>query len=81
METIALLKNKGNKLIVYLLTAFFSAMAFAQEKVREAQTSENSTSTKTTTTTEWYADPVYLIAGAAILIIIVAFLTRARNKE
>ncbi|RKS96715.1 hypothetical protein [Chryseobacterium defluvii] len=81
METIALLKTKGNKLMVYLLTVFFSAMAFAQEKVGEAQTSENTTSTKTTTTTEWYANPLYLIIGAAVLIIIVAFLTRGRNKE
>lgn len=79
METIAILKNKVDKFIVALLMIFIPVILSAQENTEPA-VNEKVTSTKTTTTTEWYADPLYLVIGAIVLIIIIALLVGRGRK-
>ncbi|EJL73717.1 hypothetical protein [Chryseobacterium populi] len=57
-------------------------MLFTGPVILAQESGEVVNSTKTITTTEWYADPIYLIIGAVVLIIIVALLSmRGRRKD
>jgi hypothetical protein len=79
MKTITNFKNTLNTLLAFVFTMSISAVTFAQDGAGTVV--EKTNETKTTTTTEWYADPVYLIAGAVILLIIVLLLTRTGKKK
>ncbi len=79
MEAIAILKNKANALLSLTFTVLMSLTVFAQDTAGELVTKENSS--KSTTTTEWYADPMYIIAGAVLLIIIIALITRSGRRK
>ncbi|KQM41688.1 hypothetical protein [Chryseobacterium sp. Leaf201] len=79
MEAIAILKNKANALLSLTFTVLMSLTVFAQDTAGELVTKENSS--KSTTTTEWYADPMYIIAGAVLLIIIIALITRSGRRR
>lgn len=81
METIALLKNKSMRLLVYIFT-LFSGILLAQGDSGTVEVNKSVNSTETTTT-EWYADPVYLGIGAVALLIIIVLLSRSgrRNRD
>ncbi len=79
METIATLKNKASALLASTFAVLMSLNTFAQDTAGELVTKENTS--KTTTTTEWYADPMYIIAGAVVLIIIIALITRSGRRR
>jgi len=83
METLTTLKNKLNTGLAFLVMIFMSAMSFAQNNDTGTVTADktvNSTSTSTTTT-EWYTNPVYIIIGVAVLLIIIILLTRGSKRD
>ena len=75
-----LLTKKLENFGVLILTLFFSALAFAQDKTAPA-VDITTTSTKTTTTEQWYTNPIYWVIGALILIIIIAVAARGNGKR
>ncbi len=64
---------------VWVLTLFFSVMAFAQETTPDLNV--DVTTTKTTTTEEWYTNPLYWVVGALLLIILIAVVSRGNRGE
>lgn len=54
MEVVIFLKNKSNRFLAFLFTAFVPVVSFAQDSGAVVNENVNLT---TTTTTEWYADP------------------------
>lgn len=76
----ALFSKKAEQLGIFLLTFFFSIVAFAQEATPKVDVT--TTSTKTTTTTEeWFTNPVYWVIGALLLIILIAVVARGNGKR
>lgn len=76
----ALFSKKAEQLGIFLLTFFFSIVAFAQEATPKVDVT--ATSTKTTTTTEeWFTNPVYWVIGALLLIILIAVVARGNGKR
>ena len=74
----ALFSKKAEQLGMFLLTFFFSIVAFAQEATPKVDVT--TTSTKTTTTTEeWFTNPVYWVIGALLLIILIAVVARGNR--
>ncbi len=67
------------KISIFLMTIFFSVVAFAQEKTPDLKVDVNTT--KSTTTTDWYTNPIYWVIGAVVLIIIVALISRGGGKR
>ena len=76
----ALLSRKIEHFGVLLLTFFFSALAFAQEKTTPT-VDVTTTTTKTTTIEEWYSNPVDWVIGGLIFIIIIAIIARGNGKR
>jgi hypothetical protein len=79
MEIIAVLKNKLSSGLAFLVMMFMSVMVFAQAdsgtvKVKDVITTK-------TTTTEWYTNPLYLILGAILVLVIILLLVRSGNKN
>ena len=77
--TTALFSKKAEQLGIFLLTFFFSIVAFAQEATPKVDVT--TTSTKTTTTEEWFTNPVYWVIGALLLIILIAVVARGNGKR
>lgn len=75
-----LLSRKIERFGVLLLTFFFSALAFAQEKAAPT-VDVTTTTTKTTTVEEWYSNPIYWVIGALVFIIIIAIIARGNGKK
>lgn len=75
----ALFSKKTEQLGIFLLTFFFSIVAFAQEATPKVDVT--TTSTKTTTTEEWFTNPVYWVIGALLLIILIAVVARGNGKR
>ncbi|HCN12857.1 MAG TPA: hypothetical protein PKV58_10795 [Kaistella sp.] len=75
----ALFSKKAEQLGIFLLTFFFSIVAFAQEATPKVDFT--TTSTKTTTTEEWFTNPVYWVIGALLLIILIAVVARGNGKR
>ncbi|HMU07744.1 MAG TPA: hypothetical protein PKC37_07520 [Kaistella sp.] len=75
----ALFSKKAEQLGIFLLTFFFSIVAFAQEATPKVDVT--TTSTKTTTTEEWFTNPVYWVIGALLLIILIAVVARGNGKR
>mgnify|MGYP003616026275 CR=1 FL=1 len=73
----ALFSKKAEQLGIFLLTFFFSIVAFAQEATPKVDVT--TTSTKTTTTEEWFTNPVYWVIGALLLIILIAVVARGNR--
>lgn len=79
METKNLIPNLYTKVLVFLSTVLFSFMTFAQDKGGSAYV--NVTTTTTSTETEWYTNPLYLVIGAVVLIIIIALIARGGGNK
>ena len=73
------LTNRLEQFGIFMLTFFFSALAFAQEKAPDLNV--DVTTTKTTTTEEWYTNPLYLVIGALLLIILIAMVVRGNKRD
>ncbi len=74
-----LLISKLEKFGILILTFFFSVMAFAQEATKSPDLNVDVTTTKTTTTEQWFANPIYWVIGALLLIIIIAVVARGNR--
>ena len=68
----ALFSKKAEQLGIFLLTFFFSIVAFAQEATPKVDV---------TTTEEWFTNPVYWVIGALLLIILIAVVARGNGKR
>ena len=79
METKSMIPNLYSKVLVFLSTVIFSFMTFAQDK--EGSADVNVTTTTTSTETEWYTNPLYLVIGAVVLIIIIALIARGGGNK
>lgn len=79
MQTKNIFMKQTEKISIFLLTLFFSVIAFAQEKAPDLKVDVNTT--KSTTTTDWYTNPIYWVIGAVVLIIIIALITRGNNNK
>ena len=80
MNTLSL-KNRIEKFGIFMITFFFSALAFAQEATKTPDLNVDVTTTKTTTTTEWYTNPLYWVIGGLFVIIVVAIIARGGGKK
>lgn len=80
MNTKALL-NRLEQFGIFMLTFFFSIVAFAQEKTDAPDLNVDVTTTKTTTTEEWFTNPLYWVVGALLLIILVAVIARGNKSD
>lgn len=80
MNAIAL-PRQLDKFAVFMLTIFFSVIAFAQEKTDASDLNVEVTTTKTTTTEQWFTNPLYWIVGALLLIILVAIIARGGKRD
>lgn len=75
-----LLSSKLEKLGVFVLTFFFSVIAFAQNGTGSPDLNVDVTTTKTTTTEEWFTNPIYWVIGALLLIILIAVVARGNRR-
>jgi hypothetical protein len=80
MNTLSL-KNSLEKFTIFMLTFFFSALAFAQEATKTPDLDVNVTTTKTTTTEEWFTNPLYWVIGGLFVIILIAIIARGGGKR
>ncbi|WP_313502236.1 hypothetical protein [Kaistella carnis] len=80
MKTKAL-SNRLEQFGIFMLTFFFSIVAFAQEKTDAPDLNVDVTTTKTTTTEEWFTNPLYWVVGALLLIILVAVIARGNKRD
>ncbi len=78
MKTISLLTKKTEQFAIYVMTMFFSVLAFAQDSLAVTSTE---TTTTTTTTEEWVSNPLYWVIGALLLIVLIAFVARGNKKS
>lgn len=72
-------QTKFERVALLLIMLFSSVVAFAQDATKTIDV--NTTKTTTTTTEEWYANPLYWVIGAILLIILVAVAARGGNKN
>lgn len=77
METKNYLFRKAEKLSLVVFMFFMSILSIAQE----TGDTEVTTTSTTTTTEEWYANPLYLVLGAVVLIIIIALIARSGRRS
>ena len=80
MNTLSL-KNSLEKFAIFMLTFFFSVLAFAQEATKTPDLDVNVTTTKTTTTEEWFTNPLYWVIGGLFVIILIAIIARGGGKR
>lgn len=79
MQTKNFFLKQTEKLSIFLMVAFFNVVAFAQDSAPDLKVDVNTTST--TTTEEWYANPLYWVIGALVLIVLVAIIARGGGKR
>ncbi|UOE38135.1 hypothetical protein [Chryseobacterium oryzae] len=72
----SLFTKKLEKFAFFIFTLFSGVIAFAQETAPKVEVT-----TTTTKTEEWYANPVYIIIGAILFIILVAVLVRGGRSS
>ena len=80
MNTTAL-TNRFEKFGIFVLTFFFSVMAFAQTTTNTPDVGLHVTTTKTTSTEEWFTNPLYWVVGALLLIILIAVIARGNKTD
>ncbi len=78
MNTLSL-KNRVEKFGIFMLTFFFSVVAFAQDTTPDLNV--DVTTTKTTSTEEWFTNPLYWVVGALLLIILIAVIARGNKRD
>lgn len=66
-----LITKKMEKFAFFVLTLFSGFIAFAQEAAPKVEVTSTTTKTE-----EWYANPLYIIIGAVLFIVLVAVLVR-----
>lgn len=71
--------TRGNYLLVMLMMFLASPLSFAQED-SGPDLDVDITRETTTTTEEWFANPLYWIIGALILIVIIAVIARGNRR-
>ncbi|MGV8914902.1 MAG: hypothetical protein ACOH1X_05580 [Kaistella sp.] len=76
----ALISKKVESFGIFMLTFFFSVMAFAQETTKPS-VDISTTSTTTTTTEEWYSNPIFWVIGALLLIVLIAVIARGNKRD
>lgn len=74
-------KNSFEKLGIFMLTFFFSALAIAQETTKTPDLDVNVTTTKTTTTEQWFTNPLYWVIGGLFVIILIAIIARGGKRD
>ena len=74
-------RSSFEKFGIFVLTFFFSALAFAQEATKTPDLNVDVTTTKTTTTEEWFTNPLYWIIGGLFVIILIAIIARGGGKR
>ena len=77
MNTLSL-TNRLEKFGIFMLTFFFSVVAFAQDKTPDLNV--DVTTTKTTTTEEWFTNPLYWVIGGLFVIILIAIIARGNKR-
>lgn len=78
MNTLSL-TNRLEKFGIFMLTLFFSVVAFAQDKTPDLNV--DVTTTKTTTTEEWFTNPLYWVIGGLFVIILIAIIARGNKRD
>ena len=78
MNTLSL-TNRFEKFGIFMLTFFFSVVAFAQDKTPALDV--DVTTTKTTTTEEWFTNPLYWVIGGLFVIILIAIIARGNKRD
>lgn len=78
METKNVLTRKLENFAVLVFTLFFSFIAFAQETTTPDV--DITTTSTTTSTEEWFANPIYWVIGALLLIILIAVVARGNKR-
>ena len=78
MNTLSL-TNRMEKFGIFMLTFFFSVVAFAQDKTPALDV--DVTTTKTTTTEEWFSIPIYWVIGGLFVIILIAIIARGNKRD
>ena len=73
----SLITKKFEKFALFIFTLFSGFMAFAQETTPKVEV----TTTTNTKTEEWYANPVYIIIGAILFIVLIAVLVRGGRSS
>jgi hypothetical protein len=73
------LTTRIEKFGILMLSFFFSALTFAQEKAPDLNV--DVTTTKTTTTEEWFTNPLYWVIGALLVIILIAVIARGNKRD
>lgn len=76
MQPLRFLQTKFEKISLLLVMLFCSVFAVAQD----ANTAVTTTTTKTTTE-EWYTNPLYLVIGAILFIILIAAIARGNKSR
>lgn len=71
--------SKLEKFGIFMLTFFFSVIAFAQDATPDLDV-DVTTTESTTTTEEWFSNPVYWVIGAVLLIILIAVVARGNRR-
>ena len=78
MNTLSL-TNRLEKFGIFMLTFFFSVVAFAQDTTPALDV--DVTTTKTTTTEEWFTNPLYWVIGGLFVIILIAIIARGNKRD
>ena len=78
MNTLSM-TNRLEKFGIFMLTFFFSVVAFAQDKAPDLNV--DVTTTKTTTTEEWFTNPLYWVIGGLFVIVLIAIIARGGKKD
>lgn len=72
----SLITKKIEKFAFFVFTLFSGFIAFAQEAAPKVEVT-----TTTTKTEEWYANPVYIVIGAILFIVLIAVIMRGGRSS
>ena len=75
MKAVKFMRSKMDKVMLLMVMLFTSITAIAQEA-----NTVTTTTKEVTTTEEWYANPLYLIIGAVLFIILIAIIVRGNKR-
>jgi apolipoprotein N-acyltransferase len=64
------------KAYLSVMTAFFAVIAFGQDATKSVDVNIN-----TKSQSNWYANPIVWVVGAAVFILLLVALMRGRNRD